>query len=322
MTENITINRDEPNISISEPMREYHLPIASETVLGGIKVGNNLTITEDGVLSAESTEYTLPVATESDLGGVKVGSNLSISDGVLTADVDSVLSSAASATNPVQNKVIASALNALETTTDSLDDRLDTVEGNYSDITTDIEEITEDITNLENSYNTLSDAVETNTNDIETNTTNIGTNTSDISDLDGRLDTAEGNITDIQGDITDINNTLTDLDNIVEATIEYTELLPAATWTSGQLDLHRRGLLGFLFMNLEGSFLLGANSSTTIYVFQTPSNIPLYTTSATVLTDVGNIVLEVTDQGEVNLSNPSASALTITKIYGNVPLVY
>lgn len=322
MTENITINRDQHNITISEPMRDYHLPIASETVLGGIKVGNNLTITEDGVLSAESTEYTLPTASASVLGGIKVGNNLTITDGVLTADVDSVLSSAASATNPVQNKVVASAINALESVTDSLDDRLDTVEGNYSTLSNTVSGNTDDITTLQGDLGDLTDTVSTNTDNISTNTTAIGDNAAAISDLDGRMDTAEGNITDIQDDITDINAALTDLNNIVEATIEYTELLPAATWSAGQLDLHRRGLLGFLFMNLEGNFLLGANSSTTIYVFQTPSNIPLYTTSATVLTDVGNIVLEVTDQGEVKLSNPSASALTISKIYGNVPLVY
>ena len=322
MSENITINRDQHNITISEPMRDYHLPIASETVLGGIKVGNNLTITEDGVLSAESTEYTLPTASASVLGGIKVGSNLTITDGVLTADVDSVLSSAASATNPVQNKVVASALNALETTTGTLDDRLDTVENNYSTLSDTVSSNSDNIEDLQSDLSILSDTVSTNTNNISTNTTAIGTNTNAITALAGRVTDAENAILDIQGDITSINGTLTDLNNIVEATIEYTELLPAATWSSGQLDLHRRGLLGFLFMNLEGNFLLGANSSTTIYVFQTPSNIPLYTTSATVLTDVGNIVLEVTDQGEVNLSNPSASSLTISKIYGNVPLVY
>lgn len=322
MSENITINRDQHNITISEPMRDYHLPIASETVLGGIKVGNNLTITEDGVLSAESTEYTLPTASASVLGGIKVGNNLTITDGVLTADVDSVLSSATSATNPVQNKVVASAINALESNTDSLDDRLDTVEDNYSTLSNTVSGNTDDITTLQGNLSDLSDTVSTNTNNISTNTTAIETNAGAITALAGRVTDAEGAITGIQGNITDINTTLTSLNNVVEATIEYTELLPAATWSSGQLDLHRRGLLGFLFMNLEGNFLLGANSSTTIYVFQTPSNIPLYTTSATVLTDVGNIVLEVTDQGEVKLANPSASALTISKIYGNVPLVY
>lgn len=61
------------------------LPTATDTVLGGIKVGNNLSIT-NGVLSATSAPYTLPTASNSVLGGVKVGNNLSIDgSGILSA---------------------------------------------------------------------------------------------------------------------------------------------------------------------------------------------------------------------------------------------
>lgn len=57
---------------------------ATTTKLGGIKVGDNLSITSDGKLSATATPYTLPVASSSTLGGIKVGSNLSLSgNGVL-----------------------------------------------------------------------------------------------------------------------------------------------------------------------------------------------------------------------------------------------
>lgn len=57
---------------------------ATTTKLGGIKVGDNLSITADGKLSATATPYTLPTASSSTLGGIKVGSNLSISNGVLS----------------------------------------------------------------------------------------------------------------------------------------------------------------------------------------------------------------------------------------------
>lgn len=61
------------------------LPIASTTTLGGIKVGNNLTIDSDGVLSAHDS-YSLPTASGSVLGGIKVGENLVIDgNGVLSA---------------------------------------------------------------------------------------------------------------------------------------------------------------------------------------------------------------------------------------------
>jgi hypothetical protein len=63
----------------------YTLPTASPTVLGGIKVGSNLSIDENGVLSAGNS-YVLPTASASVLGGIKVGTNLSIdANGVLSS---------------------------------------------------------------------------------------------------------------------------------------------------------------------------------------------------------------------------------------------
>ena len=57
------------------------LPVASAAVLGGVKVGEGLSITQSGTLSADST----PIASAEVLGGIKVGSGLSISaDGVLS----------------------------------------------------------------------------------------------------------------------------------------------------------------------------------------------------------------------------------------------
>jgi hypothetical protein len=64
------------------------LPTATDTILGGVKVGNNLSIT-NGVLSATSAPYTLPTATDTILGGVKVGNNLTIANGVLSASAQS-----------------------------------------------------------------------------------------------------------------------------------------------------------------------------------------------------------------------------------------
>ena len=65
----------------------YNLPTATSSVLGGVKVGNNLSIDPvTGVLSAENS-YSLPTASDLVLGGVKVGNNLSIDPvtGVLSA---------------------------------------------------------------------------------------------------------------------------------------------------------------------------------------------------------------------------------------------
>jgi hypothetical protein len=62
-------------------------PIATTTVLGGVKQGNNITIDASGVISATASPYTLPTASSSVLGGIKVGTNLSIDgNGVLSGN--------------------------------------------------------------------------------------------------------------------------------------------------------------------------------------------------------------------------------------------
>ena len=63
----------------------YTLPTASATVLGGIKVGSNLTIDGNGLLSAVQGSYTLPTASTTVLGGVKIdGTTITISNGVIS----------------------------------------------------------------------------------------------------------------------------------------------------------------------------------------------------------------------------------------------
>ena len=84
-------------------------PMASSSSLGGVKIdGNTISIDSNGFINT-----VLPDATRNSKGVVQVGARLSINDGVLSADlqtipVDSALSS--SSENPVQNKVIYSAL--------------------------------------------------------------------------------------------------------------------------------------------------------------------------------------------------------------------
>jgi len=69
----------------------YTLPIATASVLGGIKVGANLSINPvTGVLDANTGSYTLPAATANTLGGIKIGSGLTIDgNGVVSASVAS-----------------------------------------------------------------------------------------------------------------------------------------------------------------------------------------------------------------------------------------
>jgi hypothetical protein len=59
----------------------YVLPPATTDILGGIRVGSGLTISETSVLSVN---YQLPTASNTDLGGVKIGAGIAINSGVIS----------------------------------------------------------------------------------------------------------------------------------------------------------------------------------------------------------------------------------------------
>lgn len=75
----------------------YTLPVASDTVLGGIKIGTGLSVDVEGVVSSAAAP--LVPATDLVLGGVKVGTGLSV-------DVDGVLSAAALPLTPATDLVL------------------------------------------------------------------------------------------------------------------------------------------------------------------------------------------------------------------------
>lgn len=79
--------------AIEAEANKYVLPAATTTTLGGIIVGDRLSIDDTGKLVATYT-YTLPKASSSVLGGVKTGSNITNTDGTISltkANVTSAL---------------------------------------------------------------------------------------------------------------------------------------------------------------------------------------------------------------------------------------
>lgn len=62
----------------------YSLPVATASVLGGVKIGSGISIDANGVISASGGGYTLPNATTSTLGGVIVGTGLGVSSGTVS----------------------------------------------------------------------------------------------------------------------------------------------------------------------------------------------------------------------------------------------
>ena len=68
---------------LSDLPTPYTLPVATSTVLGGVKQGANVSIAGDGTISVAGP-YTLPEATASTLGGVIVGSGINVSAGTIS----------------------------------------------------------------------------------------------------------------------------------------------------------------------------------------------------------------------------------------------
>jgi len=69
----------------------FELPTASDTLLGAVKIGDNLTIEEDGTLNAQQGNYQLPTASNVVKGGILIGDNLTIDgEGYLSATVPDV----------------------------------------------------------------------------------------------------------------------------------------------------------------------------------------------------------------------------------------
>lgn len=93
-TEDYTTEEKTKLSGIDDNANNYTLPAATTTTLGGIIVGDRLSIDSTGKLVATYT-YTLPTASSSALGGVKIGSNITLANGgtisITKANVTSAL---------------------------------------------------------------------------------------------------------------------------------------------------------------------------------------------------------------------------------------
>ena len=318
MTE-INIQRRTDNVNIDTATRTYHLPIASATQLGGIKVGDNLTIESDGTLNANPVAYTLPVATDDTLGGIKVGNKLSIYDGVLSVTTDSSLSS--SSTNPIQNNTVNAALTSLTSTVQTNTNSIGTLTTSLGTLSNTVGTNTTNISTLTSTVNGHTTAIAANTDAITNNAGNIATNTSDITALDTRLDTAEDDIDNLESDLSDLSNTVDTLNILTESELTYSYLLPVSTWTAGKLTFEKRGKTGVIYVDIQGSLHLAGGGSTVIYTF---TDLELYTDASSILlSDDGCVLIQLNaTSGELTLSNLTNNSQTITNLQGSIPLVF
>ena len=308
----INIHRSTPQINIDTSTRNYHLPIASETTLGGIKVGNNLTIEDDGTLNAESTEYNLPVASSSTLGGVKIGSGLSISHAVASVNVDSTLD--ADSANPLRNSVITSNLSTLTSSVQSAGSAITSLSTTVGTLSGTVSTNTSAISSLSSTVSGHTTAIQSNTDNIASQSSSISDMSYQINDLDSRLITAESTLSDTVTDVTALKvSSLTPL--------PYLSLLPASSWTSGNVFVAKRGKVGYVYFELEGSLTISAGDSVVLYTFM--NTVPAVRATATLLSDAGALLGEVDDYSyELKITNMGASSMIITRLNGSIPLVF
>ena len=90
-TEDYTTEEKTKLSGIDDNANNYTLPAATTTTLGGIIVGDRLSIDSTGKLVATYT-YTLPKASSTVLGGVKIGSNITNTDGTISLTKTNVTS--------------------------------------------------------------------------------------------------------------------------------------------------------------------------------------------------------------------------------------
>lgn len=308
----INIDQQLPEINIENIATSYHLPIASSTTLGGIKVGHNLNIEDDGTLNSEYAEYHLPAASTNVLGGVRLGDSVNMTNGYLNINIDSSLNN--SSHNPIENRIITGYINNLTSTAETLTSTVGTLSDNYDTLSTTVSGHTTALSTLNDTVEAQGLLIQANTDNIAAQGSSITDNASAIDDLDTRVDTAEDNITTI-------NSTLTDLTNDDLVTLDYSELSPSSTWTAGNIFVIRRGKVGYVYIDLEGSLTLAATSSEVLYTFT--DVIPLVKANATVMTDSGAILGEFDDYTyNLSLVNLTSSSLTITKVKGVIPIVF
>ena len=151
MDDEVEIILQQDSVDVTEPLvADYVLPKASNTTLGGVKIGDNINISGDGHIS-------VPMASSNTLGLIKIGSGLTIdANGVVTASGEYELPQATKTTlggvyvddelddesvNPVQNATVTTAI-------DGVSSELTTLSGTVDDLSDDIDALSSTVTTM------------------------------------------------------------------------------------------------------------------------------------------------------------------------------
>lgn len=313
MDEEVEIILQQDSVEVTEPLvADYILPTATHDSLGGVKVGGNLSIDSSGHLS-------VPVASTSNLGVVKVGTGLTVDDeGVLSSNGGYVLPQATKNTlggvyvdnlldteslNPVQNAVVSLELDSISSDVDDLDT---TVSG----MSTTVGNLSGTVSSLSSSVTSLGETVTTQGNTINNISGTVSNMSSDVTNLQTAVD-------NLQIGLGETSQHVGELMVEVDDTIPYSQLTEGI-WTAGDIIISRRGVLGFIVCNLEGSLTVPANDSVVLINTLTPMAVA----TAGVMTDGSDVIeTQVNTSGEFLIVNNSSSSITLTRIVGSTPII-
>lgn len=306
MNEEVEITLLQDEVSVETPLvADYILPTATSSTLGGVKIGNNISIDSGGHIS-------VPVASQSSVGLVKAGTGLAIaSDGTLSATgtyelpeatkntlggvyVDDELST--TSTHPVQNAVVSLELQ-------ELDGDITTLNGTVGGLSTTVGNLSTSLGNLSTTVGNLTTSLNTLDGQVSTNTSNISSLNSRVGDVEGDVSTLDGNVTTLLTETYE-SHLYSDIDSNV--------------WTAGFISLVSVGMMGYINIELEGSLTIASGSSETIYTL--PNLLPSYDVCGVLVTDAGAIKVKVTTAGVITFTNLSASSITITEVAGSLPI--
>lgn len=307
-------------VSITEPMvSDYVLPKATATVLGGIKVGNNLSVASDGTLSS-------PIASESTAGVIKIGNGLSIDDsGVVTATSSYTLPQATKTTlggvyvddtlsdssyNPIENRVIATNINSINSDINNLSDEVDGVENSISIINSNVSGLSSTVTNLSSS--------------VTANTNSISTINSSLTAINNRISGVESTVTNQGNAIADMTNTLNVATSVYNEVILFNET-DNGTWSGGQVRINRRGKVGTLTSTLEGTasaLTIPSHDEVVIATISDSNEFPIYSSYASIFVGNGFMQCRISTSGEFIIENNTTSSVTIDRVIGTIPIIF
>ena len=316
MDEEVEIILQQDSVEVTEPLvADYILPTASSNTLGGVKIGDNISIDSTGHIS-------VPTASSSDRGVVKVGSGLAIdTNGILSLDTSTIPQATKNSLGVVyvDDELNTTSLNPVQNGVVSLE--LAEIDGTVSGLSTTITNLGTSVTNLGTSVTNL--------------TTSLSTLSDTVTNQGNRISTNEGNITTIHGNIVDINNDITDLGNgmaqyqgyVDPLLVNYTEEIDGtdidnSIWTNGDVRIYRRGRTGIIYINLDGDLTITANTDYTLYTIADSDNYPTIEAIGIVSTDDGVLDVVINTSGEIVIYNNTNNQVHLSTIKGNVPVVW